>query len=104
MTGVVEVVRVVRMLEVVGLVWVVEVIRVVEVIGEVRVVKVVRVVEVVYRYEEIFGVKGPKSKSNNNNNKDVGLRMTMPQAAGKKHDGVKARYLPFFRSLFFFEI
>ena len=39
----------------------------------------VRVVEVVYRYEEILGVKGPKSKSN----KDVGLRMTMPQAAGK---------------------
>ena len=36
-------------------------------------------VEVVYRYEENFGVKGPKS-----NKKDVGLPMTMPQAAGKK--------------------
>ena len=37
------------------------------------------VVEVVYRYEEILGVKGPKKS-----NKDVYLRMTMPQAAGKK--------------------
>ena len=57
--------------KVVGVVWVVEVIR------EVRVVEVIRMVEVVYRYEEILGVKGPKSK-------DVGLRMTMPQAAGNK--------------------
>ena len=31
--------------------------------------------------EENLGVKGPK----NNNNKNVGLRMTMPQAAGKKY-------------------
>ena len=54
--------------KVVGVVWVVEVIR------------KVRVVEVVYRCEENLRVKGPKS----NNNKDVGLRMTMPQAAGKK--------------------
>ena len=45
-----------------------------------RVVEVIRVVEVVYRCgEENLGVKGPK-----NNNKDVGLPMTMPQAAGKK--------------------
>ena len=41
----------------------------------VRLVEVIRVVEVVYRYEENLGVKGPK---------DVDLRMTMPQAAGKK--------------------
>ena len=41
-------------------------------------VEVIRVVEVVYRYEENLGVKGP-----NNKNKDVGLPMTMPQAAGK---------------------
>ena len=47
----------------------------------IRMVEVVRIVEVVYRYEEILGVKGPKS--NNNKKKDVGLRMTMPQAAGK---------------------
>ena len=40
------------------------------------------VVEVVYRYEEILGVKGPKS-NNNKSKKDVYLRMTMPQAAGK---------------------
>ena len=32
----------------------------------------------VYRCEENLGVKGPKNK-----NKDVGLPMTMPQAAGK---------------------
>ena len=32
--------------------------------------------------EENLGVKGPK---NNNNKKDVGLPMTMPQAAGKKN-------------------
>ena len=42
----------------------------------VRLVEVNRVVEVVYRHEENWGVKGP--------NKDVGLPMTMPQAAGKK--------------------
>ena len=47
----------------------------------VRLVEVIRVVEVVYRYEENLGVKGPNKK---NNNKDVGLPMTMPQAAGKK--------------------
>ena len=41
-------------------------------------VEVIRVVAVVYRYEENLGVKGP-----NKNNKDVGLPMTMPQAAGK---------------------
>ena len=45
----------------------------------VRLVEVIRVVEVVYRYEENLGVKGP----NNKNKKDVGLPMTMPQAAGK---------------------
>ena len=50
-------------------------VRVVEVV---RLVEVIRVVEVVYRYEENLGVKGPKNK-----NKDVGLPMTMPQAAGK---------------------
>ena len=55
----------------------VEVDRVVEMV---RLVEVIRVVEVVYRYEENLGVKGPNKK----NNKDVGLRMTMPQAAGKK--------------------
>ena len=47
----------------------------------VRLVEVNRVVEVVYRHEENLGVKGPNK--NNNNNKDVGLPMTMPQAAGK---------------------
>ena len=56
----------------------VEGVRVVEVV---RLVKVIMVVEVVYRYEENLGVKGPNKK---NNNKDVGLPMTMPQAAGKK--------------------
>ena len=45
----------------------------------VRLVEVNRVVEVVYRHEENLGVKGPKK-----NKKDVGLPMTMPQAAGKK--------------------
>ena len=45
----------------------------------VEVVRVVEVVEVVYRCEENLGVKGP------NNKKDVGLPMTMPQAAGKKN-------------------
>ena len=35
----------------------------------------------VYRCEENLGVKGP----NKNKNKDVGLRMTMPQVAGKKN-------------------
>ena len=54
----------------------VEVVRVVEMV---RLVEVIRVVEVVYRHEENLGIKGPK----NNNNKDVGLLMTMPQAAGK---------------------
>ena len=49
--------------------------RAVEVI---RVVDVIRVVEVVYRHEENLGVKGPKNK------KDVGLPLTMLQAAGKK--------------------
>ena len=48
----------------------------------VRMVEVIRMVEVVYLYEEILGVKGPNSKSNNK--KDVGLHLTMPQAAGKK--------------------
>ena len=47
----------------------------------VEVVGVVGVVGVVYRYEENFGVKGPKS--NKSNKKDVCLPMTMPQAAGK---------------------
>ena len=51
-------------------------VRVVEVV---RVVEMFRMVEVVYRYEENLGVKGP----NKNNNKNVGLRMTVPQAAGK---------------------
>ena len=57
---------------------VVEVVRVVEMV---RLVEVNRVVEVVYRHEENLGVKGPNK---NNKNKDVGLPMTMPQAAGKK--------------------
>ena len=52
------------------------------VLGVVGVVEVNRVVEVVYRHEENLGVKGPNK---NNNNKDVGLPMTMPQAAGKKY-------------------
>ena len=65
----------VGVVEVTGVFGVVNVVKGVEVI---RMVEVIRVVEVVYRYEEILGVKGPKS-----NNKDVGLRMTMPQAAGK---------------------
>ena len=50
-------------------------------VGVVRLVEVIRVVEVVYRYEENLGVKGPNKKKKN---KDVGLPMTMPQAAGKK--------------------
>ena len=54
---------------------------VVGVVEMVRLVEVNRVVEVVYRHEENLGVKGPNNK--NNNNKDVGLPMTMPQAAGK---------------------
>ena len=55
----------------------VEVVRVVEMV---RLVEVNRVVEVVYRHEEYLGVKGSNNK---NKNKDVGLPMTMPQAAGK---------------------
>ena len=47
-------------------------------------VEVISMVEVVYRYEEILGVKGPNFKSKSNSKKDVGLRLTMPQAAGKK--------------------
>ena len=54
---------------------------VVGVVEMVRLVEVNRVVEVVYRHEENLGVKGPNK---NNNNKDVGLPMTMPQAAGNK--------------------
>ena len=41
-------------------------------------------IEVVYRYEKNVGVKGPNLKSKSNNKKDVSLRLTMPQAAGKK--------------------
>ena len=62
----------------------VEVARAVEVVEMVRLVEVIRVVEVVYRHEENLGVKGPKK----NNNKDVGLPMTMPQAAGNNSDVV----------------
>ena len=83
LVGMVEVVGVARVVEVMR---VVEVIRVGEVVGAVKVVRlveVVRVVEVVYRCEENLGVKGP-----NNKNKDVGLPMTMPQAAGKNHQGI----------------
>ena len=77
-------VELVGVVEVVGVARVVELIRVVEVVREVKVVRlveVVRVVEVVYRCEENLGVKGPNKK------KDVGLPMTMLQAAGnnKKH-------------------
>ena len=57
----------------------VEVIRVVEVVRVVEVIRMVEMIRVVYRYEENLGVKGPRKKKNNNN---VGLRMTMPQAAG----------------------
>ena len=74
MVGVVRLVEVIR---------VVEVARVVELFRVVRLVEVIRVVKVVYRYEENLGVKGP-----NNKNKDVGLPMTMPQAAGKNHQGI----------------
>ena len=56
-------------------------VRVVGVVRVVRLVEVIRVVEVVYRHEENLGVKGPKNK----NKKDVGLPMTMPQAAGKNN-------------------
>ena len=52
----------------------------VRVVGVVRLVEVIRVVKVVYRHEENLGVKGLMK---NNNNKDVGLPMTMPKAAGK---------------------
>ena len=62
------------------MVGVVRMVEVVEVVEVVVVVEVVRVVEVVYRCEENLGVKGPNNK---NKNKDVGLPMTMPQAAGK---------------------
>ena len=88
MAGVVEAVKVVEVVgvtEVVGVVEVVkvfEVARVVEVVRVVEMVKlveVIRVVEVVYKHEENLGVKGPKKKKK----KDVGLPMTMPQAAGK---------------------
>ena len=68
--------RVVEVMRVVEVIRVVEVVRAVKVV---RLVEVVRVVEVVYKCEENLGVKGP-----NENNKDVGLPMTMPQAAGKK--------------------
>ena len=53
----------------------------VEVIRVDKVIRMVEVIRVVYRYEENLGVKGPKKRKNNNN---VGLRMTMPQAAGNK--------------------
>ena len=56
----------------------------------IKVVEAARVVEVVCRCEENLGVKGPK----NNNNKDVGLPMTMPQAAGKNL--CQKMYLRFF--------
>ena len=64
-------------------------VRVVEVV---RLVEVIRVVEVVYRYEENLGVKGPNN--NNNNNKDVGLPITMPQAAGKNKVRPQLMILP----------
>ena len=73
------------MVGVVGVVGLVGVVGVVGVVEMVRLVEVNRVVEVVYRHEENLGVKGP-----NNNNKDVGLPMTMPQAAGKNCAGVRS--------------
>ena len=63
--------------EVPGLVAVVRVVEVVREVEVIRAVRVVEVIRVVYGYEEIWEVKGP------NKNKDIGLRMTMPQAAGK---------------------
>ena len=84
MVRVVDVVRVVVVVRVVEVVGVVGVVGVVEMV---RLVEVNRVVEVVYRHEENLGVKGP------NNKKDVGLPMTMPQAAGKNHLREKHRYL-----------
>ena len=63
----------------VRLVRVVELVSVVRMVEVIRVVEVIKVVEVVYRYEKNLGVKG-----SNKNKKDVGLPMTMPQAAGKK--------------------
>ena len=65
------------MVRVVGVVGVVGVVIMVEVVRVVEVVEVIRVVEVVYRCAENLGVKGP------NKNKDVGLPMTLPQAAGQ---------------------
>ena len=58
----------------------------------------------VYRCEENLGVKGPNKKK-----KDVGLRMTMPQAAGKNtpikpsHVLTVTLYCPCFHSYFFFQ-
>ena len=69
----------VRLVEVISrVIEVVEMIRVVEEVKVIREVEVIRMVEVVHRNEENLGVKGPNKKNN------VGLRMTMPQAAGKK--------------------
>ena len=51
----------------------------VRVVEMVSLVEVIRVVEVVYRHEENLRVKGP--------NKDVGLPITMQQAAGKNWNG-----------------
>ena len=78
MVGMVEVVGVARVVEVMRVVEVIRVVEVVRAVKMVRLVEVVRVVEVVYRCEENLGVKGPNKK------KDVGLPMTMPQAAGNK--------------------
>ena len=74
----------------------VEVVRVVEMV---RLVEVIRVVEVVYRHEENLGVKGPKNK--NKNNKDVGLPMTMPQAAGKKSGPIISLFCILFKACLF---
>ena len=96
---VVGVVEVVRMVEVIRVVEVVRVAKLVEVIRVVRLVMVVMVVEVIRLVEVVMVVRsqcwspsiiinhngflvwGPKGP--NNNKKNFTLCMTMPQAAGK---------------------
>ena len=82
MVGVVVVVRLVVV------VTVVEEIRVVEVIKVVVVVRVVEVIGVVNGQTLKLVVKGPKD----NMKKDVGQRMTIPQAAGKKSNPKKLAF------------
>ena len=92
--GVVEVVRMVEVIRVVEVVRVAKLVEVIRVVRLVMVVEVIRLVEVVMVVRSqcwspsiiinhngflVWGPKGP-----NNNKKNFTLCMTMPQAAGKK--------------------